>query len=96
MPSEELQKMTERIKALEQKKRMLEHKISNQMLEKNELEDSFKKEHLLEKYLEDNESESLKDTENLLKVLAHFKHQNNDYVKRQIQTLEEKIEVHTL
>ena len=91
MVNEELQKMTDRIKALEQKKRILEYKVSNQA-RKERTRRLIQKGALLEKYLEDNENMSLQDTETLLKVLAHFKNQNKEYVKRQIQNVEENNE----
>ena len=83
MTNEELQKMTDRIKVLEQKKRVLEHKLTNQA-SKERTRRLIQKGALLEKYLA-HENMSLQDTENLLKVLAHFKHQNQEYIERQIQ-----------
>ena len=92
MTNEELQKMTDRIKALEQKKRILEYKVSNQA-RKDRTRRLIQKGALLEKYLEENENTSLQDTETLLKVLAHFKNQNKEYIKRQTQTLKEQNEI---
>ena len=89
MPNEELQKMKDRIKVLEQKKRVLEHKVSNEA-RKERTRRLIQKGALLEKYLEE-ESLSLKDTENLLKVLADFKNKNKEYVIRQINRLDEEI-----
>ena len=89
MPNEELQKMKDRIKVLEQKKRVLEHKVSNEA-RKERTRRLIQKGALLEKYLEE-ESLSLKDTENLLKVLADFKNKNKEYVIRQINSLDEEI-----
>ena len=95
MANDDLQKMTDRIKALEQKKRILEHKVSTQT-RKERTRRLIQKGALLEKYLEDHENTPLQDTEALLKILAHFKNQNKEYVKRQIQTVEEKEEVNTI
>ncbi|MDM5281847.1 DUF3847 domain-containing protein [Peribacillus frigoritolerans] len=89
MPNEELQKMKDRIKVLEQKKRVLEHKVSNEA-RKERTRRLIQKGALLEKYLEE-ESMSLKDTENLLKVLANFKNNNKEYVIRQIKSLDEEV-----
>ncbi|MCM3674882.1 MULTISPECIES: DUF3847 domain-containing protein [Peribacillus] len=89
MPNEELQKMKDRIKVLEQKKRVLEHKVSNEA-RKERTRRLIQKGALLEKYLEE-ESLSLKDTENLLKVLANFKNKNQEYVIRQIKNLDEEV-----
>ncbi|MBT2668897.1 DUF3847 domain-containing protein [Bacillus sp. ISL-4] len=89
MPNEELQKMKDRIKVLEQKKRVLEHKISNEA-RKERTRRLIQKGALLEKYLEE-ENLSLEDTENLLKVLANFKNKNKEYVIRQIKSLDEEI-----
>ncbi|MFC9599743.1 hypothetical protein ACFTQL_17970 [Peribacillus butanolivorans] len=83
MPNEELQKMKNRIKVLEQKKRVLEHKVSNEA-RKERTRRLIQKGALLGKYLEE-ESLSLKDTENLLKILANFKNKNKEYVIRQIR-----------
>ncbi|NCT39742.1 DUF3847 domain-containing protein [Bacillus sp. EB93] len=88
MPNEELQKMKDRIKVLEQKKRVLEHKVSNEA-RKERTRRLIQKGALLEKYLE--ESMSLKDTENLLKVLANFTNKNKEYVIRQIKSLDEEV-----
>lgn len=88
MPNEELQKMKDRIKVLEQKKRVLEHKVSNEA-RRERTRRLIQKGALLEKYLEE-ESLSLKDTENLLKVLADFKNKNKEYVIRQIKSLDEE------
>ncbi|MFD4820901.1 DUF3847 domain-containing protein [Peribacillus butanolivorans] len=89
MPNEELQKMKDRIKVLEQKKRVLEHKVSNEA-RKERTRRLIQKGALLEKYLEE-ESLSLNDTENLLKVLANFKNKNKEYVIRQIKSLDEEV-----
>ncbi|MGG0288949.1 DUF3847 domain-containing protein [Peribacillus butanolivorans] len=89
MPNEELQKMKDRIKVLEQKKRVLEHKVSNEA-RRERTRRLIQKGALLEKYLEE-ESLSLKDTENLLKVLANFKNKNKEYVIRQIKSLDEEV-----
>ena len=89
MPNEELQKMKDRIKVLEQKKRVLELKVSNEA-RKERTRRLIQKGALLEKYLEE-ESLSLKDTENLLKVLADFKNKNKEYVIRQIKSLDEEV-----
>ncbi|KQU25897.1 hypothetical protein ASG65_14950 [Bacillus sp. Leaf13] len=89
MPNEELQKMKDRIKFLEQKKRVLEHKVSNEA-RRERTRRLIQKGALLEKYLEE-ESLSLKDTENLLKVLADFKNKNKEYVIRQIKSLDEEV-----
>ncbi|TKH06133.1 hypothetical protein FC682_06190 [Peribacillus simplex] len=89
MSNEELQKMKDRIKVLEQKKRVLEHKVSNES-RKERTRRLIQKGALLEKYLEE-ESMSLKDTENLLKVLANFKNKNKEYVIRQIKSLDEEV-----
>jgi hypothetical protein len=90
MPNEELQKMKDRIKVLEQKKRVLEHKVSNEA-RKERTRRLIQKGALLEKYLEEEESMSLKDTEKLLKVLANFKNKNKEYVIRQIKSLDEEV-----
>lgn len=89
MPNEELQKMKDRIKVLEQKKRVLEHKVSNEA-RRERTRRLIQKGALLEKYLEE-ETLSLKDTENLLKVLADFKNKNKEYVIRQIKNLDEEV-----
>jgi hypothetical protein len=87
MTNNELQKMTDKIKALEQKKRTLEHMVSNSA-RKERTRRLIQKGALLEKYLE-KEIGSLKDTETLLKVLAEFKNKNKDYVNQQIKNLSE-------
>ncbi|MCO0599159.1 DUF3847 domain-containing protein [Peribacillus butanolivorans] len=89
MANEELQKMKDRIKVLEQKKRVLEHKVSNEA-RRERTRRLIQKGALLEKYLEE-ESLSLKDTENLLKVLADFRNKNKEYVIRQIKSLDEEV-----
>ncbi|MFF5400358.1 DUF3847 domain-containing protein [Peribacillus butanolivorans] len=89
MPNEELQKIKDKIKVLEQKKRVLEHKVSNEA-RRERTRRLIQKGALLEKYLEE-ESLSLKDTENLLKVLADFKNKNKEYVIRQIKSLDEEV-----
>ncbi|WP_298473995.1 hypothetical protein [uncultured Psychrobacillus sp.] len=70
MPNEELQKMKDRIKVLEQKKRVLELKVSNEA-RKERTRRLIQKGALLEKYLEE-ESLSLKDTEKLTKSISGF------------------------
>jgi hypothetical protein len=87
MNNNELQKMTDKIKALEQKKRVLEHKVSNEA-RKERTRRLIQKGALLEKYLE-KETVPLKDTEALLKVLAEFKNKNKDYVNQKIKSLSE-------
>lgn len=74
---------------MEEKKRVLEHKVSNEA-RKERTRRLIQKGALLEKYLEE-ESMSLKDTENLLKVLANFKNKNKEYVIRQIKSLDEEV-----
>ncbi|MBK5502621.1 hypothetical protein JFU50_28330 [Peribacillus sp. TH14] len=81
--------MKDRIKVLEQKKRVLEHKVSNEA-RRERTRRLIQKGALLEKYLEE-ESLSLKDTENLLKVLADFKNKNKEYVIRQIKSIDEEV-----
>jgi siderophore synthetase component len=85
MNNEEIQKMNDKIKALEQKKKALEYKVSNEDRRKKTRR-LIQKGALLEKYLE-NEGATLKDTENLLTVLAKFKNKNKDYVNQQIKNL---------
>jgi len=85
MPNEELQKVDMKIKALEQKKRVLEHKVSNEVRKKR-TKRLIQKGLLLEKYLEE-EILSLEDSEKLLKILADFKNKNKEYINEQIQNL---------
>jgi len=85
MPNEELQKVDMKIKALEQKKRILEHKVSNKA-RKERTRRLIQKGLLLEKYLEE-EILSLEDSEKLLKILANFKNKNKEYINEQIQNL---------
>jgi len=85
MPNEELQKVYMKIKALEQKKRILEHKVSNEARKKRTRR-LIQKGLLLEKYLEE-EVLSLEDSEKLLKILADFKNKNKEYINKQIQNL---------
>jgi hypothetical protein len=87
MTNEELHKLEDKIKVLEQKKKALEYKISNED-RRARTRRLIQKGALLEKYLE-NENVSLKDTEALLKVLAEFKNKNKEYIDRQIQNMQE-------
>ncbi|MDR4950338.1 hypothetical protein [Neobacillus cucumis] len=85
MSKDELHKLENKIKVLEQKKKALEYKISNE----NRRERSrrlIQKGALFEKYLE-NENVSIKETEDLLKVLAEFKNKNKEYIDRQVQKI---------
>lgn len=82
LPNKEFQKMDDKINALEQKKKVLEHKISNKA-RKERTRRLIQKGALLEKYI--GENMSLKDTENLLKVLEAFIKKNKAYVERQIK-----------
>lgn len=84
MSNEELQKMIDKIKTLEQKKKVLEHKVANES-RKERTRRLIQKGALLEKYI--GEDMSLKDTENLLRVLETFIIKNKNYVERQIQNL---------
>lgn len=84
MSNEELQKMNDKIKTLEQKKKVLEHKVANES-RKERTRRLIQKGALLEKYI--GEDMSLKDTENLLRVLETFIIKNKSYVERQIQNL---------
>ena len=92
MTNEELHKLEDKIKVLEQKKKALEYKISNED-RRARTRRLIQKGALLEKYLE-NENVSLKDTEDLLKVLAEFKNKNKEYIDRQIQNMQEDREAH--
>ena len=92
MTNEELHKLEDKIKVLEQKKKALEYKISNED-RRERTRRLIQKGALLEKYLE-NENVSLKDTEALLKVLAEFKNKNKEYIDRQIQNMQEDREAH--
>lgn len=83
--NDEVRKIDEKIKMLEQKKKALEYKVSNEE-RRERTRRLIQKGALFEKYLE-NENVSLKDTEDLLKVLADFKNKNKDYVHRQIQRI---------
>ena len=92
MTNEELHKLEDKIKVLEQKKKALEYKISNED-RRERTRRLIQKGALLEKYLE-NENVSLKDTEDLLKILAEFKNKNKEYIDRQIQNMQEDREAH--
>ncbi|SMQ86636.1 relaxasome subunit MobC [Bacillus sp. OV166] len=92
MTNEELHKLEDKIKVLEQKKKALEYKISNED-RRARTRRLIQKGALLEKYLE-NENVSLKDTEDLLKILAEFKNKNKEYIDRQIQNMQEDREAH--
>ncbi|MGM0878697.1 MAG: hypothetical protein ACQEWV_29445 [Bacillota bacterium] len=87
MAHEEVRKLNEKIKILEQKRKALEYKISDEE-RRARTRRLIQKGALFEKYLE-NENVSINDTENLLKVLADFKNKNKDYVHRQIQKIRE-------
>ncbi|WP_121614467.1 hypothetical protein [Mesobacillus foraminis] len=84
--SEEIQKIEDKIKVLEQKKKSLEYKI---VIEdrKARTRRLIQKGALLEKYL-GLEDVSIEETEKLLKFLADFKNKNAEYVKRQMDLLE--------
>jgi hypothetical protein len=88
--SEEVRKLDDKIKVLEQKKKALEYKITNDD-RRARTRRLIQKGALFEKYLE-NENVSLLETELLLKVLADFKKKNSDYVNRQIQKIMEASE----
>jgi hypothetical protein len=92
MSKNEVDKLEDKIKVLEQKKKALEYKISNEE-RRERTRRLIQKGALFEKYLE-NENVSLKDTEDLLKVLAEFKNKNKEYIYRQIQKIEEDPEAH--
>lgn len=87
MSNKDVQKMEDKIKVLEQKKKALEYKILNED-RRVRTRRLIQKGALFEKYLE-NENTSLRDTEYLLKVLAEFKNRNKDYVNRQIQNIKD-------
>ena len=92
MSNDELHKLENKIKVLEQKKKALEYKISNE----NRRERSrrlIQKGALFEKYLE-NENVSIRETEDLLKVLAEFKNKNKEYIDRQVQKIAKDPEAH--
>ncbi|MGF6947759.1 hypothetical protein QF028_000252 [Neobacillus sp. B4I6] len=94
MTNEELHKLEDKIKVLEQKKKALEYKISNED-RRERTRRLIQKGALLEKYLEnENENVSLKDTEDLLKILAEFKNKNKEYIDRKIQNMQEDREAH--
>ncbi|MBT2757929.1 hypothetical protein J7E71_18815 [Mesobacillus foraminis] len=86
MMVEDIQRIEDRIKVLEQKKRALEHKISSED-RKDRTRRLIQKGALLEKYL-GLEDASVEDTEKWLKVLADFKKKNAEYVKREFDLLE--------
>ncbi|MDQ1005380.1 IS5 family transposase [Neobacillus niacini] len=88
--SEEVRKLDDKIKVLEQKKKALEYKITTED-RRARTRRLIQKGALFEKYLE-NENVSLLETELLLKVLADFKKKNSDYVSRQIQKIMENTE----
>src|SRR3954454_13086823 len=88
--SEEVRKLDDKIKVLEQKKKALEYKITTDD-RRARTRRLIQKGALFEKYLE-NENVSLLETELLLKVLADFKKKNGDYVNRQIQKIMEDTE----
>ncbi|WP_373428180.1 hypothetical protein [Neobacillus niacini] len=90
MSSEEVRKLDDKIKVLEQKKKALEYKITTED-RRARTRRLIQKGALFEKYLE-NENVSLLETELLLKVLADFKKKNSDYVSRQIQKIMENTE----
>ncbi|MCM2534615.1 hypothetical protein NDK43_22570 [Neobacillus pocheonensis] len=92
MANKEIHKLEDKIKVLEQKKKALEYKISNED-RRARTRKLIQKGALFEKYLE-NENVPLQDTEDLLKVLAEFKNKNKDYILRQIQILKEDREAH--
>jgi hypothetical protein len=87
MSNKDVQKLEDKIKVLEQKKKALEYKISNED-RRARTRRLIQKGALFEKYLE-NEDDSLEFTEDLLKVLADFRKKNKDYVYRQIQKIKE-------
>ncbi|MBV7508865.1 DUF3847 domain-containing protein [Bacillus sp. sid0103] len=92
MSNEELHRLENKIKFLEQKKKALEYKISHED-RRERTRRLIQKGALFEKYLE-NENVSLKDTEDLLKILAEFKNKNKEYIYRQIQNMKEDPEAH--
>jgi hypothetical protein len=92
MANNEVNKLENKIKLLEQKKKALEYKISNED-RRARTRKLIQKGALFEKYLE-NENVSLKDTEDLLKVLAEFKNKNKEYIYRQIQSMRDDREAH--
>ena len=92
MSNKDVQKLEDKIKVLEQKKKALEYKVSNED-RRARTRRLIQKGALFEKYLE-NEDDSLEFTEDLLKVLADFKKKNKDYVYRQIQKIKENQETH--
>ncbi|MCQ6282896.1 hypothetical protein [Bacillus sp. EB600] len=87
MSNKDVQKLEDKIKVLEQKKKALEYKVSNED-RRARTRRLIQKGALFEKYLE-NEDDSLEFTEDLLKVLADFRKKNKDYVYRQIQKIKE-------
>lgn len=92
MASDELHKLENKIKVLEQKKKALEYKISNED-RRERTRRLIQKGALFEKYLE-NENVSIRETEDLLKVLAEFKNKNKEYIDRQVQKIAKDPEAH--
>jgi len=92
MSNDELHKLENKIKVLEQKKKALEYKISNEN-RRERTRRLIQKGALFEKYLE-NENVSIKETEDLLKVLAEFKNKNKEYFDRQVKKIAKDPEAH--
>lgn len=92
MTKEDIHKLENKIKVLEQKKKALEFKISNEN-RRSRTRRLIQKGALLEKYLENEESVPTKDTENLLKILAEYIKKNKESICRQIQEMKEDTEV---
>ena len=92
MSKDELHKLENKIKVLEQKKKSLEYKISNEN-RRERTRRLIQKGALFEKYLE-NENVSIRETEDLLKVLAEFKNKNKEYIDRQVQKIAKDPEAH--
>jgi hypothetical protein len=86
--SEEIQRIEDKIKVLEQKKKALELKVSTED-RRARTRRLIQKGALLEKYL-DIENASIEETENLLKVLADFKNKNTEYLIRKIELFKEQ------
>ena len=92
MSNDELHKLENKIKVLEQKKKSLEYKISNEN-RRERTRRLIQKGALFEKYLE-NENVSIRETEDLLIVLAEFKNKNKEYIDRQVQKIAKDPEAH--
>lgn len=87
MISEEMNGINEKIRVLEQRKKALEYKLTNEG-RKERTRRLIQKGALLEKYLNIEEL-TVEETEIVLKVVANFKNKNTDYFENQIRRFHE-------